>query len=635
MLGVDGKGLAVMARVASFSAIVLFLLPSLLFAANLEIHCIDVGQGDATLVISPTGKTLLFDSGETGKGTNVVLPYLQSKGISSLDYTVVSHYHVDHIGGLDEVINGLGGSSKINVAAYDRGGSYTTQAYVQYVNAVGSKRTTFVKGQVLDLGGGATATCVALNGNGVSGVSDENDLCVVLKIKIGSFEFYQAGDLSGANSGGYKDVESSVAPLVGDVEVYRVDHHGSAYNSNQTLVNALLPEVSIISVGSNSYGHPTQTVINRLVAANSYIYQTELGSAGTIPSGKGTVVNGHVIISTNGVSTYTVHGTVYTIPGVDVTPPVISDVSAGSIGVDYSTVTWTTDEPATSQVEYGVTTSYGQQSLYNGTLLTNHAVSLSDLSPGTLYHYRVKSQDALANLAVSGDYTFTTGSAPPDTYEPNASFSSAFAPIGSGAVYESYVYTGTDNDYYKLDVAGAGAISISLTSLPKNYNMVLYDPAHRTVGSSANAGTSDEFITYNNPKAGPFFVRVYPASSTEYSKTDSYLLTATFPCAATPPSIYALDAPGNEAVLGARPNPFKGETEILFFLSTGKKVEVKVFNVRGQEVSTVVDGTFGPGMHRAVWDGVKDSGEAASSGVYFYRAKLGERVETGRIVLLR
>jgi beta-lactamase superfamily II metal-dependent hydrolase len=280
--------------------------------ADLEIHCLDVGQGDCTLMISPTGGTLLFDAGTNGKGNGTVIPHLQGLGIDALDYVVASHYHMDHIGGIDEVVNSLGMDS-VRVAVLDRGWSYTTQTYEDYEAAVASKRTTIYDGQVIDLGGGVTVTCVAVNGNGELSPpydDEENNYCVSLLVEYGDFEFFVAGDLSGVNSSYYYDIESSVAPEVGDIDVYRVDHHGSSSNSNITLVSTLKPEVSIISVGSNSYGHPTQTIINRLISYDSYIYQTELGSGGTIPPGDGEVVGGNVIITVNGEQ-YTVDGDVY------------------------------------------------------------------------------------------------------------------------------------------------------------------------------------------------------------------------------------------------------------------------------------------------------------------------------------
>lgn len=92
----------------------------------------------------------------------------------------------------------------------------------------------------------------------------------------------------------------------------------------------------------------------------------------------------------------------------DTTPPVISAVASTSITASGATITWTTDEPADSQVEYGLTTAYGSLTTLNPALTTGHSQALTGLSANSLYHFRVRSRDAASNLAVSGDATFTT-----------------------------------------------------------------------------------------------------------------------------------------------------------------------------------------------------------------------------------
>jgi hypothetical protein len=103
----------------------------------------------------------------------------------------------------------------------------------------------------------------------------------------------------------------------------------------------------------------------------------------------------------------------------DNTPPIISAVASGNISATAATINWTTDEVSDSQVEYGTSTTYGGSTPVDNNLVASHGVALSGLSSATLYHYRVKSKDALGNLAISGDFTFTT-SAPPDTVPPTA-----------------------------------------------------------------------------------------------------------------------------------------------------------------------------------------------------------------------
>ncbi|MGH9630263.1 MAG: NPCBM/NEW2 domain-containing protein [Bryobacteraceae bacterium] len=92
----------------------------------------------------------------------------------------------------------------------------------------------------------------------------------------------------------------------------------------------------------------------------------------------------------------------------DVTPPVITNVQSANITGGGATITWTTDEAADTQVEYGTTTAYSSSTTLAPAMVTNHSQPLTGLTPSTLYHYRVRSRDAGGNLAVSGDFTFTT-----------------------------------------------------------------------------------------------------------------------------------------------------------------------------------------------------------------------------------
>ena len=293
----------------------IFLVSSLmagshsLAAGDLTITVIDVGQGDSTLIQSPSGKTLLFDGGPNGRGNSIILPFLATVGIDTLDYIVASHYHSDHIGGLDEVLNVI----PVREAVLDRGWTYTTLTYNSYVNAAGSFRQTLTPGQVIDLGEGVTVTAIALNGNDqlpapYSNSSYENEYDVCLLVEYGGFDYFQAGDLTGDNGSGSEDIESSVAPLAGDIDVYHVNHHGSNTSSNPNFLQGVQAEVAVISVGDNGYGHPTQLVLDRLVQYGSFVYQTETGDGGTLSSQDLRVIGGHVSIVTDGVANYSVSG---------------------------------------------------------------------------------------------------------------------------------------------------------------------------------------------------------------------------------------------------------------------------------------------------------------------------------------
>jgi chitodextrinase len=92
----------------------------------------------------------------------------------------------------------------------------------------------------------------------------------------------------------------------------------------------------------------------------------------------------------------------------DTVPPVLSGISASNISSASATISWATDKPSTSQVNYGTTASYGAQTVLNSMLMTSHSQTLSGLIASTTYHYQVASTDSSGNTATSGDLTFVT-----------------------------------------------------------------------------------------------------------------------------------------------------------------------------------------------------------------------------------
>jgi len=278
---------------------------------TMTIVFIDIDQGDATLIISPSGKSLLVDAGPTGSGSHVH-SIMTGYGLTHIDYTVATHYHEDHIGGLDEVISAFGGFSTVTGYLYDRNGSYSSTPYNEYATATGGqwyaggKRKFIDKGTIIDLGNGVTAECMGVNGNGLS-VSEENDKGVVLKVSYVNFDMYIAGDLGGINGGGYADVESTVMNDVGSVEVYQVDHHGSKYSSNSNFLSTLDPTIAVFSVGTNGYGHVHPESFDRINPAVDYMYYTNTGSGSTPApgdpgTGEGKIINDDIVLTCDGSS---------------------------------------------------------------------------------------------------------------------------------------------------------------------------------------------------------------------------------------------------------------------------------------------------------------------------------------------
>jgi beta-lactamase superfamily II metal-dependent hydrolase len=317
-----------MPRFLKFLAPIFFVAAPLAAQNTLGLYFINVGQGDATLIVGPTGKTCLIDAGNAGDGLGDILPKLNQLGVTQLDFSVATHWHSDHMGGFAELrYNGFW-----PVVAYDRGldPSLATQfTYSNYHAAMGAHRAAITLGQVLDMGGGASLQCVAVNGQPLGGApvslsgtaQIENNRSVVMKLTYGDFEAVVGGDLEGGFSG-TADVESAAAAAVGDVDVYKVHHHGSDTSTNSFFLAQIKPEIAVVPCGDNNpYGHPHQAPVNALLATPELLalYRLETCNPATLSPGNPAqqVVGGDLTILTDGAQ-YTVSG-----PGIaTVTHPV-------------------------------------------------------------------------------------------------------------------------------------------------------------------------------------------------------------------------------------------------------------------------------------------------------------------------
>ena len=270
---------------------------------RLQVIQLDVGQGDGAVIISPLGQVVMIDNGVNGNplpAMGVRVPnQLQALGVTHVDYHFASHYHSDHIG-LFKTIFGVGGVATLGYG-WDRGFSYTTQTYTDYVATVGTRRRTLVKDQVITLDSLSAhpvyIKCVDLNSPG-SATTDENSNCVVLKVSYGEFDMSFGGDLPGATTGSYTNMETTIGSEMGPIEAYKVHHHGSASSSHTAWLTATQPKVAVVSAGTgNPYGHPTAAAMNRIHNAGARVYWTETGSGATPLAGWDKVSNGQVVIS--------------------------------------------------------------------------------------------------------------------------------------------------------------------------------------------------------------------------------------------------------------------------------------------------------------------------------------------------
>lgn len=241
---------------------------------NLEVHFIDIGQGDATLIVYDDFH-ILIDGGNNGTEEKL-LDYLDKQQVDDIEILVATHPDADHIGGLAEVIDHYDVHLII-----DSGESHSSQTYKNYYEAVKrqqargaiyledadfifllSEQITF---EIIETG----------DDNG-----DRNNNSVVAKLSYSEIDFLFTGDME-------SKTEQKILDRQLEAEILKAGHHGSKTSSSNEFLDVVKPETVIISAGlNNSYGHPHRPLIDRLKHYTDDIYVT--------------YEKGHIVVTTDG-----------------------------------------------------------------------------------------------------------------------------------------------------------------------------------------------------------------------------------------------------------------------------------------------------------------------------------------------
>lgn len=253
-------------------------------AENMTVYFIDVGQGDSML-LTMGGESLLIDGGTSEYG-GAVSEFLTAHGVSTIDTVVLTHPHEDHVGGLVTLMREHPVENVI-----DSGHSHTSQSYAEFLNLTYAKNAKYViayAGYRINFSPDVTIEVLSppIAGRSPGILNDNiNDNSIVFRLTYKNVSFLFTGDAG-------QDAETQMlrACLLSDIDILKVAHHGSQYSTGGEFLMTVRPEVSIIEVGPNSYGHPSSSTIKKLKVF------------GDVYSTRG---NGNIIITTDG-KVYTV-----------------------------------------------------------------------------------------------------------------------------------------------------------------------------------------------------------------------------------------------------------------------------------------------------------------------------------------
>lgn len=238
---------------------------------DLELHMIDVGQGDALAIRTPSNRWVLVDAGRSWRGgdagRSIVIPHIRRRG-GSVEAFILSHPHDDHVGGAETVLQSLRPRAYWDAAYAGASDAYRESLLRARERGVPWRRVHPGDSLVLD---GVTFTILAPDSAWTASLRDPNEASTIVRVRYGERRFLLTGD---AESGEEGWLLASGADLGADV--LKVAHHGSPTSTTAAFLRAVGPRVALISVGAgNTYGHPGRRVLDDLAAAGALVVRTD------------------------------------------------------------------------------------------------------------------------------------------------------------------------------------------------------------------------------------------------------------------------------------------------------------------------------------------------------------------------
>lgn len=238
---------------------------------QMDIHCLYIGQGDATL-IKWQGKWTMIDTGEVEQRPEIVR-LIDKYNVTELENLIITHPDGDHIGGAYAVLNHIPVRH-----VYDNGQVKLTNTYKTYLKTVRNKGLSIQvlkEGMQLDLGGGACFKVLSPGEKHLSkkdGSPDYNNNSLIMKLVFGDFSMLFTGDAEKIQE--MQTLKYHAKDL--SALVLKVGHHGSHTSTTNSFLKAVHPEIAVISCGRNNrYGFPHKEPLRNLERMGVQIYRTD------------------------------------------------------------------------------------------------------------------------------------------------------------------------------------------------------------------------------------------------------------------------------------------------------------------------------------------------------------------------
>ena len=238
-----------------------------LITPAVQITYLDVGQGDSSVAQFRNGDVLVVDGATEYYGDRVV-EFCRHAGVDCIDTLVLSHGHQDHGGGFEAIFDNLT-VKRLCISAADN--MPLTGRIVSRARERGIEVVRLAAGDSFSVGGYNIEVLWPVLDHGSLG-QEENNCSLVMDLRVGEDSFIFTGDIE-------SEVESFIIKHIDPCTVLKVPHHGSNTSSTIEFLSALSPEISVISVGNNTYGHPSAHVLDRLDMVHSETYITQRNGA--------------------------------------------------------------------------------------------------------------------------------------------------------------------------------------------------------------------------------------------------------------------------------------------------------------------------------------------------------------------